>query len=222
MKSSIAILLATCIFYEIWQISEAYYARDTLKRMKYKIVGMDRELTIDALMKRASINHLKMFYDKSPAYQMAEYVFKVKKKYTRMIFIYMRCKENEKQFKFRFMLDFLMEIQHIAAFIDNMVQMLEEWEDRDTRKKRITRTGGESVKSSQPNARKVNKIQTNFAPQKNNSELLTERQKQKEYMERKKILWSLVHGNSKANLKSDSFKKRKKAEEGFNSDMYHL
>ncbi|CAG9781830.1 unnamed protein product [Diatraea saccharalis] len=98
--------------------------------------------------------------------------------------------------------------------------MLEEWEDRNTRKKRITRSGGNPIQSSshQIDSRKVLKLHPQKIAKQSDS-ILSQRQKQKDYMERKKILWSLAHGSSRVNLKKDAFKTKNKVEEGFQSDL---
>lgn len=88
--------------------------------------------------------------------------------------------------------------------IDNLILAMEEWEDKDTRKKRITRTGKENKG-----------VARTFRNQKEISEF----DKQKAYIERKKMEWSLLHGKLVGDLNRKEYLKKDVVEEGFESDV---
>lgn len=82
---------------------------------------------------------------------------------------------------------------------------MEEYEDKDTRKKRITRMG---KKTEDDSAEKLEE-----------QSMESKIRKQRAYMIRQKIEKSLAHGASRDDLKSNNFGVNPNIEDGFDSDI---
>ncbi|KAL4717661.1 hypothetical protein ACJJTC_000810 [Scirpophaga incertulas] len=125
----------------LWHRSQAIYATDTNTRQKYKIYALGKALIIDAVVKRESIEYMQAYYKSGDAYQAAQLVYEIRRKYTRMVFVFKRTIQYYETLQFEQFLKFMTEIQYLRAQIDALIHVFEEWAQKDEVMGRISRTG---------------------------------------------------------------------------------
>ncbi|XP_059059888.1 uncharacterized protein LOC131853092 [Achroia grisella] len=197
--------------------TDARYAGRVQRRMKFKMWYMHYEIVMDGIRHVERVQHFRKYHYKSRPFQIGEAVFIIRQKYARLITIFNICvTELGKEIKdHNFYLQHLSELQKLAVDIDQLIELIEDYESGPTEKVWLY-FGNSSIINTSTFSPKILRSYL----QGNQESLHTDREKQKAYMIRKKVAWTMSKGQiNRSNLTKEDFLKKDIREDGFESDL---
>lgn len=87
-------LIYKFVFFLVLPVMELIYVGKTNYFMRYKILNLDKELTLDAIMNVRRVQHFADTYSIDDAFYVGRLTYRIRDKYTRMVRLYMLSYNN--------------------------------------------------------------------------------------------------------------------------------